>query len=126
MSRSLLLALALPAVLAAQKSVPTPESSFGFPVGADHKLFTYEQSIDYFRKLAAASKNVRLMQVGTTSFGRAWTIAVISSEDNLKKLDKYRAMNMKLAHPDGLSDGDARKLAHDGKIIVDISGGLHA
>ncbi|HYV97709.1 MAG TPA: M14 metallopeptidase family protein, partial [Gemmatimonadaceae bacterium] len=117
--------LAAPAAIA-QKPVPTPESSFGFPVGADHKLFTYEQSIDYFRKLASASKNIRLMQVGTTSFGRAWTIAVISSEDNLKKLDKYRAMNMKLAHPDGLSDAEARKLAHDGKIIVDISGGLHA
>ncbi len=110
----------------AQKNIPTPESSFGFPVGADHKLFTYEESIAYFRKLAAASKNIRLMEVGKTSFDRAWTIAVISSEDNLKNIAKYRAMNMKIAHPEGLSEAEARKLAHDGKAFVDISGGLHA
>jgi len=35
--------------------VPTPESVFGFAPGADYKLATYDQSIEFFRKLAAAS-----------------------------------------------------------------------
>jgi hypothetical protein len=109
-----------------QKAVPTPESVFGFPVGADHKLFTYEESIGYFKRLAAASKNIKLLEVGTTSFGRPWTVAIISSEDNLRKLTRIREGNMRLAHPDGLTDADAAKLAREGKIIVDISGGLHA
>src|SRR5215472_4414844 len=39
---------------AGASSIPTPESVIGFPVGEDFKLFTYDQSIDYFRKLAAA------------------------------------------------------------------------
>ena len=63
------------APLSAQ-NIPTPESAFGFSVGADRKLFDYEQSIDYFRRLARASRNIRLMDVGKTSFGRPWTIAV--------------------------------------------------
>jgi hypothetical protein len=52
----------------AQKSkpLPTPESVFGFPVGADYKLFTYDQSIDYFKRLAAASNRVKLITVGNT------------------------------------------------------------
>ncbi len=106
--------------------IPTPESVFGFAVGADRRLFGYDQSIEYFKRLAAASKNVRLLNVGTTSYGHAWTAVLISSEDNLKKLDAYRTMNMRLAHPEGLNDDEARRLAREGKVFVDISGGLHA
>jgi len=108
------------------KPLPTPESVIGFPVGADYKLFTYDQSIDYFKRLAAASSRVRLITVGKTSYGKAWTAAIISSPANLAKLEHFRDINQRLAHPAGLSDADARKLAAEGRAFVDISGGLHA
>src|SRR5690348_2957464 len=77
--------------LAAQKAttpaIPTPESSFGFAVGADYKLFDYEQSIAYFRRLAAASNRIKLLEVGQTSFGRPMMVAIISSPENLARLD---------------------------------------
>src|SRR5215217_8641011 len=102
--------------------LPTPESVFGFPVGADYKLFTYDQSIDYFKRLAAASNRVKLITVGKTSFGKSWTAAIISSPANLAKLDRYRAINQRLAHPESLSDAEARRLAAEGRAFVDISG----
>lgn len=112
---------------AAQRpTLPTPQSSFGFRVGADHKLFDYEQSVAYFRRMAAASNRIRLIDVGKTAFGRTFTVAVISSPENLARLDRIRRINMRIAHPDGLTDALARQLAHQGKVIVDISGGLHA
>ena len=119
------LALVAHAALA-QKPLPTPESSFGFSVGADYKLFDYEQSIAYFRRLAAASSRIKLIDVGQTSFGRTFTVALISSPENLARVDQIRRANMRLAHPDGLTDAVAHQLARDGKVIVDISGGLHA
>jgi hypothetical protein len=119
--------VSLPLRASAQMSpVPTPESVFGFPVGAERKLFTYDESIGYFRRLAAASPNVRLIEVGRTSFGRPWTAVIISSPENLAKLDEYRRINQRLAHPEGLTDAEARTLARQGKAFVDISGGLHA
>ena len=118
------------APLVAQKptalALPTPESSFGFAVGADYKLFDYEQSIAYFRRLAASSNRVKLLDVGQTSFGRPMTVAIISSPENLARLDEIRRVNMRIAHPDGLTDSAAHRLAAQGKVIVDISGGLHA
>jgi uncharacterized membrane protein YgcG len=117
-------AVPLPAQKA--KPIPTPESVLGFPVGADYKLFTYDQSIDYFRKLAAASNRVKLIHVGKTAYGKDWTAAIISSPENLAKLAHYREINMRLAHPEGLTDAEARRLAHEARVIVDISGGLHA
>lgn len=125
-----LLACALGAVptpgLAQDAAIPTPESMFGFPVGADYKLFNYEQSVGYFERLAQSSDRIKLVEVGKTSFGRRWIAAVISSPENLARLDHYREINMRLAHPEGLTDAQARELAREGRMIVDISGGLHA
>jgi hypothetical protein len=114
--------------LIAQKPspVPTPESVFGFPIGKDSNLVDYEQSIDYFQKLAKASNRIHLINVGTTSFGRPWMAAIITSPENYARLDHYRQINMRLAHPAGLTDSAAHQLAREGKVFVDISGGLHA
>ena len=54
---------ATPLLAQTAKPIPTPESAFGFPVGADYKLFTYDQSIAYFRKLAAASNRITLARL---------------------------------------------------------------
>jgi hypothetical protein len=106
--------------------VPTPQSVFGFNVGADSQLFTYDQSIEYFRRLAAANPHVRLIDVGKTSFGKPWTAVLISSPANLARIDELRRINQRIARPDGLTDADARQLAQQGLPLVDISGGLHA
>ncbi|MDE3215488.1 MAG: hypothetical protein KGO03_03760 [Gemmatimonadota bacterium] len=111
---------------AQQPAIPTPESVFGFQVGADFHLIDYDESIAYFRKLAAASDRIRLVDVGVTATGHPWTLAIISSPENLAKLDHYRDIAQRLAHPEGLSAADAHILSREGKAFVDISGGLHA
>ncbi|HVT37448.1 MAG TPA: M14 family zinc carboxypeptidase [Gemmatimonadaceae bacterium] len=120
------MAVAAPVAVAQKSAIPTPESVFGFSLGADGKMVDYEQSIAYFRKLAAASNRIHLLNVGKTSFGRDWTVAIIASPENYARLDHFRQINMRLAHPAGLTDSAAHVLAHEGKVIVDISGGLHA
>ncbi|MDX1494734.1 MAG: M14 family metallopeptidase, partial [Longimicrobiales bacterium] len=114
-----------PAQLSAQ--IPTPESVLGFPVGADFELATYEQSLEYFQRLAATSDRVELREVGRTSFGRPWYLALISSAENLRDAERYREIAHRLAYPEpGMTDADARALAREGKAIVHIDGGLHA
>jgi hypothetical protein len=110
--------------LAAQ--VPTPESVLGHKPGDDFFLATYEESLGYFQKLAASSDKIKLFKVGKTSEGRDWTIAVISSAENLRNLDRYREIGRRIALVKGLGDDEARQLARDGKAIVHLDGGLHA
>jgi len=115
------------AVVTAQSSkIPAPETSFGFKPGADYKLATYDQSIEYFRKLAASSKFIRLVATGKTTQGRTMYFALISSPKNLDRIEKYRQIAQRLAHPQGLTDEGARALAREGKPIVHIDGGLHS
>ena len=107
-------------------AVPPPESVFGFAPGADYKLATYDQSLEYFRKLAAASKYVKLVEAGKTSEGRPMVFVLISSPANLAKLDRYREIWQRLAHPEGLTDAEADRLAREGRALVHIDGGLHS
>jgi len=104
--------------------LPRPEISFGFHPGDDYKLATYDQSIEYFKKLDAASKYLKLVDAGTTTQGRPMYFALISSPDNLAHLDRYREIALRLAHPAGLSEPEARRLAAQGKAFVHIDGGL--
>jgi hypothetical protein len=114
------------AMAAAQQAVPTPESVLGFRPGDDFKLATYEESIAYFQRLDAASDYLELREVGRTSEGRAWYLAVISSPENLANLERWRQAAQRLAHVRELSDEEARRLAASTPAFVDISGGLHA
>ncbi len=120
------LVLLFPVALSSQSRLPTPESVLGFVPGSDHKLATYDQTVDYFRKLDAASDRVQLVEAGKTTQGRTFYFALISSRENLQRLDRYRQIAVRLAHPEGLTDDQARQLAREGKAFVHIDGGLHA
>jgi hypothetical protein len=125
--RAVLFALAGPAILAGQATpVPTPESVLGFIPGADFELASYEESLDYFRRLDAASDALQLVEVGRTSEGRPFYMALISSPENLAQVDHYREISWRLAHPAGLAEEEARALAREGKAIVHIDGAVHA
>src|SRR6185369_1009862 len=90
------------------------------------KLARYEESIEYFKKLDAASDYVQLVDVGRTSNDKPWYIALISTPQNLANVEQIRALAQRIAHPADLTDAQARALAREGKAFVDISGGLHA
>jgi hypothetical protein len=122
----LVLALTLSISLPAQRRLPTPASVFGFEPGADNKLATYDQVVDYFKKVDAASDRVKLVEAGTSTQGRTYYFALVSSKKNLDRIDRYREIARRLAHPEGLTDLEARQLARNGKAFVHIDGGLHS
>jgi hypothetical protein len=107
-------------------AIPTPESALGFVPGADFKLATYDDAIEYFRKLDAASDRLTLVEAGRTSSGVPWNFALISSPDNLANIDRYRQIAQRLARPEGLTDEEAHRLAREGRAFVHIDGGLHS
>jgi len=114
------------ATVNASPSVPTPESVLGHKPGDDFYLANYDESREYFRKLAASSNRIKLINVGKTTRGLDWDIAIISSPENLASLEKYKEISQKLADGRGLSEAEARELARQGKAIVHIDGGLHS
>jgi hypothetical protein len=108
------------------QAIPTPESVLGHKPGDDFYLASYDEARDYLRKLAASSNRIKLISIGRSTRGVDWEIALISSPQNLAKLDRYKDISRRLALGRGLKDEDARALAFEGKAIVHIDGGLHS
>jgi len=120
------LAIAAPSAEQAPPRVTTPEAFFGHPVGADYVLFNYTKFADYVRKLDAESDRMIVQSIGKTAGGRDQLMAIITSPENHKNLQKYKDISRRLALAEGLTDDQARELARDGKAVVWIDGGLHA
>jgi hypothetical protein len=113
----------LPIFLMAQTS---PESFLGFKVGTDRKLADYSQIQAYFQKLDQESPKLTLLTIGTSTLNKPMIMAVITSEENMAKLDAYRGIAKKLRDPSSLSPEEAKSLAKEGKVILLITCNIHA
>src|SRR5438477_1325279 len=120
---ALLSCLALPAAAAAP---PSPESVLGFRPGADRELADWNQIVDYFHRLDAASDRVQVQEIGRTTEDRPFLVAIITSEANMARLEEIRRANLRLADPRGLSDEEAERLIASGKTIVGVNHGIHS
>src|SRR3954462_4804064 len=69
---------------------------------------------------------MKVVKIGKTAEGRPQLMAIITSPENFKKLDRYKEISRRLATVEGLTDEQARALAKEGKAVVWIDGGLHA
>ncbi len=120
--------LALPPIASrvAAQSVPSPRDVLGFEVGADRHLADWEQIVGYLGKLAAASPAVKLDTLGPSTLGKPFVVAVVSSPENVRRLDEIRAAQRALADPRGLAPGEEARLYATQPAVVLISCNIHS
>jgi hypothetical protein len=109
-----------------QSAITTPKEALGFNIGDDYHVANYTQLEAYWKKLASESDRMKLVDIGKTAEGRPQYMAILSSPENLRHLERYKEISQRLAHAEGLNDEAARTLASQGKAVVWIDGGLHA
>src|SRR6516162_7736311 len=64
--------------------VPTTKDVLGYYVGAPKKLTRTADLAKYYRALAAASKRVKLISIGTTDEGRECLVVAIADEEMIR------------------------------------------
>src|ERR1700758_5338108 len=107
--------------------IPTPESHFGHPIGADKILLDWDQVVSYFYKLdKAAPSMIRVKEAGKSVEGRPFIEAIISSPENIRQLDKYLEIQRRLADPRITSPAQAEPMFAQGKNIVMMTCSIHA
>jgi len=111
---------------AAPQGVTTPEAHLGRPVGRDFELADWDEVSGYFRRLASESPRVLVETVGSTTEGRDFLLAVLSSEANLRNLEALRATNRRLADPRGLSAEERESLLASARPTVFVSIAMHS
>ena len=63
------------------QTVPSPKEVIGFTPGDDRKLASWNQVVDYFQKLDAASDRLNFEEIGKTTMGAPFVYATISSPE---------------------------------------------
>jgi len=124
----LLLFLLATLPLAAQNApkITTPKEALGFNIGDDYMMASYAQLETYWMKIASECDRCKLIDIGPTEEGRRQYMMIITSPENIKRLDHYKEISSRLAHAEGLTDEQAHALAREGKAVIWIDGGLHA
>jgi hypothetical protein len=117
-----LLIAALPAVAA----IPSPESHFGFQMGADRKLVEWESVVAYFQRIGRASNQVLVQELGKSTEGRPFILVTVASPETIGKLERYQDVQARLADPRGTSSEQAEALISEGKTVVLITCSIHS
>src|SRR5215211_7611615 len=122
-----LAAVLFTSVLPAQSTPPaprvtSPKDFFGFNIGDDWKLANYDRFQEYWKKIDAESDRMVVQEIGKTAEGRPQLMAIITSPENFKKLDRYKEIARKLALAEGLTEDEAKALAREGKAVVWFDG----
>ena len=110
----------------ARATAPSPEAFFGYRMGAGDRLPTWDQTIAYLQAVAQASPRVRLDQIGTTTGGRPYLLAIISEPGTMGQLAEARSAQLRLADPDATTAAEAASLARRHKAVVVVAGGVHS
>ncbi len=127
------IAIVIPGAVNAQRralslgQLPSPRSVFGFNPGDDRTIIDWKQITDYLTRLDKASDRVSLRNIGTSTLGRTMVAAFISAPENIRSLEKYQAIQARLADPRKVANDTERdQLVRDGKTVVVISCSIHS
>ncbi|HTK55359.1 MAG TPA: M14 family zinc carboxypeptidase [Gemmatimonadales bacterium] len=105
-------------------AVPRPDSLLGHPLGTRHTMYWEQQGV-LDRLIAAAPDRVRTEVIGTTAEGKVMRLLIISSPENIRRLDAIKADLDKLADPRITSAADARAIAARTPAVVLLTHSIH-
>ena len=108
------------------QSLKSPEEFLGYKVGTDYKIANYETIQKYFKHLSENSKMIVYQEIGKTVQKRDMFMAILSSEENIKNLDRYQDIVKQLSDPRKISDNQAKQFSKDGKIVVLVTCNIHS
>lgn len=118
------IALLLAASLGAQ--IPTPKEHFGFAMGEDRKLATWEQLVAYYRAVDAASDRVLCREIGRSTEDRPFLILEITSPENAARRDELRALQKKLATARFADENERSKTVESARAVVYMNCNMHS
>ena len=107
--------------------VPSPKDVFGYHVGAPAKLTYYADLLKYYRALATAlPARVRVETIGKSDEERELVVVWVSSDENMRDLERNRSNLARLADPRGLTPEQIKALITSTKPHYHLMGGLHS
>ena len=106
------------AALSFAQQIQSPSEFLGYKLGS--QFTPHGRIVEYFRYVAEVSKNVKLMQYGSSNEGRPLLAMFIASDDNITRLDEIRQHNLWLA-----GQSETNPTVKNAPVIVWLSYNVH-
>jgi hypothetical protein len=106
------------------QAVPPPRQILGYELGDNYTSHARLEKF-IFAVQAAAGEKVKIVPYGETYEGRTLYLVVISSPENLQRLDEIKTNSRRLSDPRTLSAADANNIIKSTPAIVWLSYGVH-
>jgi hypothetical protein len=110
----------------AQSQITSPEKFFGYQLGSDRHIARWDRIVEYYKLLAKESGKIKVVDMGPSTMANPFLLVIISSPNNLAKLERLREINIKISDPRGLTERDVKKLTGEGRAVICQSMSLHA
>ena len=106
-------------------ALTSPEAFLGFTPGEDYRLADSATILAYFRLLDRQSPCLQVQRLGSSTQGRSFWMAAISSPENLARQEALIQLQAQLADPRGIVSAQANRLMRDAKAVVCITCSIH-
>lgn len=77
-----------------QAQLKSPDQFLGYSLGSH--FTNHEKVVAYFKHVASSSENIKVIPYGKTYEGRELLVAVVSSKENMGRVESIRLNNLKL------------------------------
>jgi hypothetical protein len=105
-------------------AVPRPADFLGHPLG--ESPVRYDEVVGYGKKLTASTPRVRMTQYGETHEGRALYYLVVTSDENMDRLDAIKDSIARLADPERIeSEKDLRYIIRNNPAVAWMAYSIH-
>ena len=105
-------------------AVPKPDDVLGYGIGTWHTQNASQERV-LLAIADAARDRVRVEEIGRTSEKRTMRIYIVSSPENIARLDQIRADLDRIADPRGASAAELDAVAARTPAVVWFSGSVH-
>ena len=79
-------AVSAPSAQTKAPAITSPKQFFGFNIGDDYQLATYDQFVEYWQKIDKESNRMQVIEIGKTEEGRPHLAAIITAPENFAKV----------------------------------------
>jgi hypothetical protein len=107
-----------------RQTVPRPESILGYNVGEANTQFALQERVQ-LAIASAAGDRVRVEEIGSTNERRTMRLFIVSSPENIARLDAIRADLDRIADPRSATQAELDAIADRVPAVVWINESVH-